>query len=106
MPGRRRALRENVQRLLAFGLAARAQRLTKKDLGAEIMTSTFENSGVLGIFAGIEAIDAPSGEDPRQSRHVILGVAATDAQRVQLHQFAREILVEPNLVVPPGRARR
>src|SRR5438094_4040522 len=43
MAGCRRAFRPDVARLLAFGLATRAQRLTEEDLGAEIIASAPEN---------------------------------------------------------------
>ena len=42
-----------------------------------------------------EAAHGPSGENLRQLLHILLRVAAVDAQRVQLEQFARVVFVEP-----------
>src|SRR5206468_766285 len=74
MAGCRRAFRQNVKRLLAFGLAARAQRMTEEDLGAEIMASALENRGVIGQFAHVPATDSASGEDARQVADLFFGV--------------------------------
>ena len=41
-----------------------------------------------------DAVDGPSGQDLRQLLHVLLGVAAVDAERVQLEQLARVVLVQ------------
>ena len=105
MAGRRRALREDVERLLAFGLAARTQLVAKKGLGTEIVASALEHRRILGKLARIRAIDAPSGEDPRQRHHILLAVTTISTERVQLHDLACEILVEPDLTIPPAWAR-
>src|SRR5256885_9639590 len=101
MAGRRRALREDVERLLAFGLATRTQLLAKKNLGTEIVASALEHRRILGKLPRIRTIDSPSSEDPRQRHHILLGVAAINTERVQLHHLARKILVEASLTIPP-----
>ena len=44
------------------------------------------------IFAGL--FDGPTGEATRDFGDVFLGVAAIDAERVQLHQFPAVVFVE------------
>ena len=48
--------------------------------------------------------DGPAREDLRELLHVLLRVAAVDAERVQLQQFARVVLVEAALL-SAGRVR-
>ena len=43
--------------------------------------------------AEIAAVDGPAGERARDLDHVLLRIAAVDAERVQLHQLARVVLV-------------
>ncbi len=60
-------------------------------------------AGLMGIGVEHEAAghtelalpsgEGPAGDDPRERRHVALGVAAVDAQRMQLHDLAGEVLV-------------
>ena len=50
---------------------------------------------------------SPSGENVRERDHVGLGVAAVDAERVQLHQLARVVLVDTlELALGAGAAGR
>ena len=49
---------------------------------------------------------APAGQRPREFGHVVLRVAAAHAERVQLQDLAREILVEAALALGIGRAAR
>jgi hypothetical protein len=104
MTRRRRALRQDVERLLAFRLAVERAAADRKT-GAEIVTSALEHRSVLRKFAGIGAIDAPAGEDPRQRHDIVLAVTTIGAERVELHHFPGEILVEPDLIIPPAWAR-
>ena len=59
---------------------------------------------LLSLPAGADRTDGPAGQDARQRDHVGLAVAAIDAQRVQLHEFARVILVQPLELAPRPRA--
>src|SRR6516165_11825100 len=77
--------------------------MAEEDFGAEVVTSALEYGGMVGKFAGVRPIYAPPGQDARQSDHVLLGITAFCAERVQLHHLAREILVESTAV--PARAR-
>src|SRR5688572_15868800 len=54
----------------------------------------------------LQAGHGPASQDLRQLLHVLLGVAAIDAQGVQLEQLACVILVEPACptTAPAGRA--
>ncbi len=57
--------------------------------------------GALGVED--EACAGPvgqSGEKPRQLAHVGLAIGRADAERVQLHQLAAEVLVQPALAEP------
>ena len=51
-----------------------------------------------------EAADGPAREHLRELLHVLLRVAAVDAERVQLEQLARVVLVQPALLAR-GRGR-
>src|SRR5207245_8792409 len=44
-----------------------------------------------------QAVDGPAREAARGRHHVVLRVAGGDAERVQLHQLAAVVLVEPEL---------
>jgi len=50
----------------------------------------------------LPAGEGPTGDDARQRGHVILGVAASDAERMQFHDLAREIFIEAALAVLAG----
>ena len=52
---------------------------------------------LLSPSAATETADGPAGEDLRELLHVLLRVAAVDAERVQLEQLARVVLVQPAL---------
>ena len=45
----------------------------------------------------LRAIDRPARQDARDFDHVLLRVAAVHAERVQLHQLARVVLVQAAL---------
>src|SRR5262245_65240969 len=51
------------------------------------------------------AIDRPAGEGACDFGDVALRVAAVDAERVQLHQLARVVLVEARLPAAAGSPR-
>ena len=55
-----------------------------------------------GAELSLPAGEGPAGDDARERRHVVLRVAAADAERMQLHDLAREIFVEPALAVLSG----
>ena len=52
-----------------------------------------ELAAVIRVFR--ERKDGPAGQHVRKARHVVLGVAGAYAERMQLHDLAREILVQP-----------
>ena len=68
-----------------------------------VLPSTVFAAGVVHLRAEDEAaallrpIDRPAREDARHLDDVLLRVAAVDAERVQLHQLARVVLVEAAL---------
>ena len=57
-----------------------------------------ESAGV-GI---LQPRDRPAGQDACQRLDIVLRVAAIDAERVQLHHLARQILVEADMTALPG----
>ena len=59
-------------------------------LGAGLVAALVE----LEAAAALRAVDGPAGEDARHLGDVRLGVAAVDAEGVQLHQFASVVFVE------------
>ena len=61
------------------------------------------------VSAELRPIDGPAGEHARHLRHVGLRVAAIHAQRMQFHQLARIILIQPGVgflfrIGPPRRS--
>src|ERR1019366_10520325 len=74
------------------------------DLAEQPLRARLVRIGVKDKTAGRPELPLPSGKGPagddaRQRRHVVLRVAAADPERMQLHDFAREIFVEPALAV-------
>ena len=49
----------------------------------------------LEVSALLGALDAPAGENARHVDHVLLGVAAVDAERVELEELPGIVLVDP-----------
>jgi hypothetical protein len=56
-------------------------------------------------LAAAEPRDRPAGHRPGELGDVGLGIDGADAQRVQLHDLAREILVEPEAAFARRRCR-
>ena len=83
--------RQQRQHVLAvLHAAAGRQRVAEDDLRASVVQLGAEHEATdpLGIF------DGPAGERARHFDHVLLGVAAIHAQRMQLEQLAAEVLVD------------
>src|SRR5690349_11152818 len=79
----------NVQHAFAFILAVTGGELLSEDhLLARVGDRRVED-----VFAGL-SIECPSGERARDFLHVLLGVPAVDAERVQFHQLASVVLVQ------------
>src|ERR1700730_9298809 len=76
--------------------------MAEENLWTVIVARAFEDRSVLGKRAAIRLIDPPPGQDPGQCDDVLLRVPAIGAERVQLHDLAREILVQSFL--PAARA--
>ena len=96
--------REQVERAFAFFESLPA--------GNFVPSSTFV-AGVVHLRpedelpARLRPIDRPARQDPRELDDVLLRVAAVDAERVELHQLARVVLVEPRaLTLRRPRRRR
>src|SRR5271166_6443690 len=94
MPSGDRTRRQDVERLLTFGLTARSQLASEKDLWPVIVICAFEHRSHTRQLTRIEPIDAPTGKDAGQGLDVVLAIAAIGPKRVELHDFAREILVQ------------
>ena len=99
---------EYVQDLLAVLDASAARNLlAEHNLLAVVVEARREEEGAgAAVLSGVVAVDAaaarlvdsPSGERARDLLYVLLCVAAVNAQRVQLHQLARVVLVDAVLL--------
>ena len=85
-------MRQNVDHLQTVLLAAAGGDLVAQDglLTGIVHEAANTNSGLCVGLA-----DGPAGEAARDRDHVLLRVAAVHAQRVQLHQLAAVVLVQP-----------
>ena len=96
-----------VQRLVYLGQAFGAQRLAEQRLGLPVMPLGVElEQAVAHVVAAQRGLHARwlvtwrplrhahAGQHAGQLLHVLLAVAAVHAQRVQLHQLARVVLVD------------
>src|SRR5205085_759422 len=99
---------EYVQDLLAVLHASAARNLlAEHNLLAVVVEARREEEGAgAAVLSGVVAVDAaaarlvdsPAGERARNLLHVLLRVAAVNAQRVQLHQLACVVLVDAALL--------
>ena len=92
---RRRALRQQVERLFAFRLAGRGDVVAEKALGAVIVALRIEYKAAAGFRQCDGPREAPAGQDAGQRDDIVLAIPAIDAEGVQFHQFAGVVLVEP-----------
>mmetsp|Transcript_28983 Transcript_28983/g.55574 ORF Transcript_28983/g.55574 Transcript_28983/m.55574 type:complete len:360 (-) Transcript_28983:1959-3038(-) len=53
---------------------------------------------ILAEFEPVAGLKRHAGKKFRQLRHVLLGIGAIDAQRVQFHHFARQVFVQTGVV--------
>src|SRR6267143_4582816 len=81
--------REHVERDVELRGAGAGDAAPEELLGAEIVPPRIEARELAG-----SEVEAPAREDARERLDVALRVAAVDAERVQLHQLARVVLVE------------
>ena len=89
--GRGRMPREQVEDGVAVALAAaRLDALAQHDLLAIVVPARIEVESAAEPRVG----DRPARERPRNFLHILLRVAAVDAERVQFHQLARVVLVD------------
>ena len=96
-------VRQEVEHQLAVLLAAAGlDRLSEHDLLAIVVHPRLESERAALARIG----DRPAGERARDFLDVLLRVAAVDAERVELHQLARVVLVEAAAAVlrPGGRS--
>ena len=82
--------RDEIENVLAFLDAAPSRKLpAENDLFAGVVRLRPEDE-----VAAPGDVDAPAGERSRDLDHVFLRVTTVDAERVQLHQLARVVLIE------------
>ena len=96
-------VREDIDRLKAILLAAaRGDFVAEHGLLAEVVHERREHEFGIGRVA-----NRPAGEAARHRDHVVLRIAALDAERVQLHHLAAVVFVEPVRLLPqrPGENR-
>ena len=85
--------RQQADSLLAFGLALVGKAAAQQRLVALVVQAL----GKTKAFAAPQ-VDRPAGENAGQLAHVGLGVAAVDAQRVQLHQLPGVVFIQAAVV--------
>src|SRR5688572_17019530 len=92
-----REIRKHCARLRDTGLTVAS---TEDHLRARLMRSFVERK-LAELAAAGKAIgaDRPAGERAGERRDVLLRVAAVDAERMQLENFPRQILVDPELAI-------
>src|SRR5579862_7403879 len=109
MAGRRRMAGEHGERVQPLLLVALLEALAQQDLLARFMDGPTEPEGAEVGFP--RSGDGPAGEDLGEGRDIGLGIAAVDAEGVQLQKLAGEIFVEAELAalshprIGAGRAR-
>ncbi len=99
-----RLLHEQIDRAFDFVEAATADRLAEKHMVVEVVAVRIELEQALAQDEILSArpdlrrlvigVYADAREDVREFLHVLLRVAGVDAERVQLHEFARVVLVD------------
>ena len=84
-------MRQQIDHVFAVAHATGVNLLPQHDLGIGIVHAVieFECCLLLGL------LDRPPGEAARHFGDIFLGVPTIDAQRVQLHQLAAVIFVQP-----------
>ena len=100
----RRVHGQDVERHLAFAHAELCHFVAEPGLVALIVAPFVKREGLIAAHQGALLI-GPAGEHARQFRHVFLAVAAVHAQRVQFHQLARVVFIQPARL-GLGRIRR
>src|SRR5258707_11901812 len=103
-------MRQNIQHLHAFLFAVLLDFMAKDILLARLVSAI----AVSEATAALRLVNAPTGTDFGQFGHVFLRVAAINTQRVQLHDFARIVFVQPTgpvlllfvalLLLPPRKS--
>src|SRR6266481_7019258 len=84
-------MRQNVQHLQAvLDAAARGDLDAEHDFRSAVVHALPEDK--TGALAG--SADAPAGEATRHFSDIVLRITAVHAERVQLHQLTRVILIE------------
>src|SRR6185437_16671879 len=89
--------REVGERRFTLGEPARRIDLPEQSLRARLMRIGVEDEAAGLAEKSLLADKGPAGEDTRKRGDVGLGVAAIDADRVQLHGLACEIFIEAAL---------
>jgi hypothetical protein len=92
--------REIAQCQITLVVAAFRIGLAQQSLRARLVKLRIEVE-ISGI-GFVEPRDRPAGQDARERRDIVLRIAAIDAERVQLHHLAREVLVEPDMAALAG----
>src|SRR4051812_18803932 len=88
-------LRENIEDFFAVALATAADHVSEHEFFSRIVRSRVE-----AVAATLKRIaDRPPCECARDRDNIRLCVAAIDAERVELHQLTRVVLVQPPLAL-------
>src|SRR5436305_10946573 len=93
--------RDDVQYVLAVDFAAaRWQLVPEHHLRTSVVRFRSEDE-----LPALRDCDAPPGQRASDFDDVMLCIPAIDAERVQLHQFASVVLVQPRPLAPAWTAR-
>ena len=93
----RRAFREDIERGLTFRFAIPSDVLAEEMLVAIVVTRGIEHEPTARNRQRVWPREPPAGQDARQRDDIVLRVAAIGAERVQFHQLARIVFVDPSL---------
>src|SRR5687767_13661619 len=73
---------------------------------ADLIVVTTWHLPAAALYRAAEAAHRPPGENFRQLLHILLRVAAVDAERVQLEQLARVVFVQAALLAAAAAGTR
>src|SRR3954451_22626132 len=90
------------KRGLALRKARRLIGLAEQSLRPGLVRIGIEDEGAGRPELRLSPCKGPTRDDARERGDVLLRIAAADAERMQLHDLARQILVQPALAVLAG----
>src|SRR6185312_206089 len=83
-------VRQDIQRLHAFGFSVFLNLVPEEVLGSRLVRNLAEPE----LSPLLQLLDTPAGQQLGQFRYVLLGVTAVHAESVQFHDFARVVFIQ------------